>query len=149
MRGTQSDGRQSGLFWGRRERRLPFCLTHSMLCSLGELVGQWRQLRIRESRWTGSRQRSIGVTSKACEICVHVLFRRQAEGVCFECWNQKSKYITSPCYSHARHCIHLCKSASTWTSQSEIIKQVAAAWRALSNKQRAFWDEEARNDKMR
>jgi hypothetical protein len=30
-----------------------------------------------------------------------------------------------------------------------MIKRVAEAWRALSNKERAFWDEEARNDKMR
>lgn len=35
------------------------------------------------------------------------------------------------------------------TNKKEVIKLVAEAWRALSNKERACWDEEARNDKMR
>jgi HMG-box domain len=34
-------------------------------------------------------------------------------------------------------------------NKKEVIQLVAEAWRALSSKERAFWDEEARNDKMR
>lgn len=34
-------------------------------------------------------------------------------------------------------------------AKSEMIKLVAAAWRELSDQERAFWDEEARDDKLR
>lgn len=34
-------------------------------------------------------------------------------------------------------------------NKKEVIQLVAEAWRALSSKERAYWDEEARNDKMR
>jgi hypothetical protein len=33
--------------------------------------------------------------------------------------------------------------------KSEMIQLVADAWKALSDQERAYWDEEARNDKLR
>ena len=40
-------------------------------------------------------------------------------------------------------------ASDSTTNKKEVIQLVAEAWKALSNKERAYWDEEARNDKMR
>jgi len=35
------------------------------------------------------------------------------------------------------------------TEDKEVLKIVAVEWRQLSDRDRAYWDEEARNDKVR
>lgn len=51
------------------------------------------------------------------------------------------------CYTDAKKKEIL--NAATNATEKEVLKTVAAEWRALSDRDRANWDEVARNDKVR
>jgi hypothetical protein len=52
------------------------------------------------------------------------------------------------CFSDAKR-KEIAEQEGEQKANSEMIQLVADAWKALSAQERAFWDEEARNDKLR
>ena len=53
------------------------------------------------------------------------------------------------CHFEGREDHSLCLHVAVEQDSDELLKLVAKEWRALSSTDRAHWDEEARNDKVR